>query len=411
MKKIKIFSLLSILFLMLIYTTNVSAIPNNIILFDGEEPKIDTVLGVTINRKDSKNYDVRQTSSNLTNEVDQLKHVDYEVSLLDTFSIKTIQANIIPQTTVIPVGYTVGLKLYTDGVLVVGMSEIETTNNIKVKPYEGSEIKEGDRIIEIDNKAITCTSDLVDFVNESNGDKVTIKYVREEQILTSQIIPAKTSSNEYKLGLWVRDAQAGVGTISFYEPSSGKFAALGHGIIDIDTGKLITIANGEITKANILSVEKGEKGKPGEIRGSLANQETIGDVLKNTRFGIYGKLDNITTLGIGKEDELPVATREEIKTGKAKIICSLENNKKEEYEIEIQKLFLNNNTDNKSMIIKITDERLLEKTGGIIQGMSGSPIIQNGKFVGAVTHVLVSNPTMGYGVFADIMIKQMKEVE
>ena len=164
----------------------------------------------------------------------------------------------------------------------------------------------------------------------------------------------------------------------------------GHGIIDIDTGKLITIANVDITKANILSIEKGRKGEPGEIRGSLAKQETIGSVSKNTRFGIFGKLTNISTLNIGKENEVPVAMREEISTGKAKIICSLENNKREEYEIEIQKIFLNNNSDNKSMVIKITDERLLEKTGGIIQGMSGSPIIQNGKFIGAVTHVTVT---------------------
>ena len=203
----------------------------------------------------------------------------------------------------------------------------------------------------------------------------------------------------------------GVGTISFYEPSTNSFAALGHGIIDIDTGKLVTIANGEVTKANILSVEKGKKGEPGEIRGSLLNQNTIGNVSKNTRFGIYGKLTDISSLDIGKENEIPVAAREEIKTGKAKIICSLENNKKEEYEIEIQKIFINNNSDNKSMTIKVTDERLLEKTGGIIQGMSGSPIIQDGKFVGAITHVLVSNPTLGYGVFADTMIKQMKQVD
>lgn len=203
----------------------------------------------------------------------------------------------------------------------------------------------------------------------------------------------------------------GVGTISFYEPSSNNFAALGHGIIDIDTGNLVTIANGEITRANIINVEKGQRGKPGEIRGSLTNQKTIGKVSKNTRFGIYGKLEDLSNLSISKQKEIPVARREEIKEGKAKLICSLENESSKEYEIEIQKIFLNNNDNNKSMIIKVTDEELLKKTGGIIQGMSGSPIIQNGKFVGAVTHVLISNPVMGYGIFGDLMIKQMKEVE
>ena len=203
----------------------------------------------------------------------------------------------------------------------------------------------------------------------------------------------------------------GVGTISFYEPSTGNFAALGHGIVDIDTGDLVTIANGDITKANILSIEKGERGKPGEIRGSLINQSTVGSISKNTKFGIFGKLNSISDLRNGKYEEIPVATRDEIKLGKAKIICSIENNKTQEYEIEIQKIFLNNNFDNKSMLIKVTDDELLKQTGGIIQGMSGSPIIQNEKLIGVVTHVLVSSPVSGYGLFADTMIKQMKEVE
>ncbi len=191
----------------------------------------------------------------------------------------------------------------------------------------------------------------------------------------------------------------------------GNFAALGHGIIDIDTGQLISIANGEITKANILNIEKGERGKPGEVRGSLINQKTIGNVSKNTRFGIFGRLTNISELKAGKEKALTVASRDEIKVGQASILCSLNNDETEEYSIEIEKVYLNNNIDNKSMLIRVTDENLIKKTGGIIQGMSGSPIIQNGKLIGVVTHVLVSNPEMGYGVFADTMIKQMKEVE
>lgn len=191
----------------------------------------------------------------------------------------------------------------------------------------------------------------------------------------------------------------------------GNFAALGHGIIDIDTGQLISIANGEITKANILNIEKGERGKPGEVRGSLINQKTIGNVSKNTRFGIFGRLTNISELKVGKEKALTVASRDEIKVGQASILCSLNNDETEEYSIEIEKVYLNNNIDNKSMLIRVTDENLIKKTGGIIQGMSGSPIIQNGKLIGVVTHVLVSNPEMGYGVFADTMIKQMKEVE
>lgn len=200
--------------------------------------------------------------------------------------------------------------------------------------------------------------------------------------------------------------QHGVGTATFYEPSTGMFASLGHGITDIDTGDLITISNGELVTTNIVSVQKGEKGKPGELKGSIESSKTIGNVSKNTSFGIFGKITNKSNLRIS-EQEMEVAIREEIKTGKAQIICEIEDGKKEHYDIEIQKVYTTNNRDNKSMLIKVTDKKLLEKTGGIIQGMSGSPIIQNNKFVGAVTHVLVNDPTSGYGVFADIMLKQI----
>ena len=254
-----------------------------------------------------------------------------------------------------------------------------------------------------------CTADLVQTVNSSQGEEISVEYVREGNKYETNIKPSKTVNNEYKLGLWVRDAAAGVGTISFYEPNTGMYGALGHGIIDVDTEELITIAKGELVTTNIIDVVKGEKGKAGEIRGSIHNQKKVGQVYKNTAFGIYGKMENLTSLNINLANAIEVATRDEIKEGPAKIICTLENNKTEEYEIEIQKIMKNNNTNNKSMILKVTDSRLLEKTGGIVQGMSGSPIIQNGKFCGAVTHVLVNDPTSGYGVFADLMLKQIRE--
>lgn len=266
-------------------------------------------------------------------------------------------------------------------------------------------------IVSLDEQAITCTADLIQKVNKSKGKEINIKYVREGSEHNAEITPIQTSANEYKLGLWVRDAAAGVGTITYYEPSTKSFAALGHGILDIDTEKLINIANGEIVTANILSIVKGEKGNPGEIRGTIASKNTIGKVSKNTNLGIYGTIDDISKLNIDTSNELEVALRNEIKTGKAKILCSLENGVREEYEIEIKKIYKNNNIDNKSMLIEVTDQRLLEKTGGIIQGMSGSPIIQDGKFIGAVTHVLVNNPKQGYAVFADMMIKEMREVD
>ena len=184
----------------------------------------------------------------------------------------------------------------------------------------------------------------------------------------------------------------------------------GHGITDIDTGELINIASGEFVTTRILNITKGESGNPGKIQGTIENQVNIGNIDKNTKFGIYGKVDNLSGLSIDTSKEMEVATRGEIQLGKATILCSLDNKNVQEYEIEIEKIFKENNYDNKSMEIKVTDERLLEKTGGIIQGMSGSPIIQNGKFIGAVTHVLVNNPEEGYAVFGDIMLKQAREI-
>ena len=365
MKKLKISILLIILTIALIYASNINSIPGNIILFEGEKLNFNMLIGMSIKTEDE--YEAIQTSSE-NNNSNAVKREIYNIELLNTIPIKTVTANIIPKTEVIPIGTTIGLKLYTDGVLVVGMSEIEDINNEYVKPYEESNIKEGDRIVEINDNAITCTADLIENVNKSNGNTVKIKYVNSDNVYnTDEVKPAKVSNSQYKLGLWVRDAAAGVGTITFYEPSTKNFGALGHGIVDIDTGELIDIANGELTTANVISLVKGEKGNPGEIKGSLNNQNNIGDIAKNTKLGIYGKITNVASLGVGNEAKVPVALRDEIQEGKAKIICSLDNGKREEYEIEIERIFKNNNEDNKSMIIKVTDEKLLEKTGGIIQ--------------------------------------------
>lgn len=291
------------------------------------------------------------------------------------------------------------------------MSEIEGEDNKKYKPYENTGIEEGDRIIKINDTQIDSTDELIETVNMSKGEEIKLEYVHEQETKECSITPVKQGDNDYKLGLWVRDNAAGVGTVTFYEPSTRTFGALGHGISDIDTGELIDIASGEFVTTRILNITKGEIGTPGKIQGTIENQENIGLISKNTRFGIYGTVDNLSSLNIDTSKEMEVATRDEIKTGKATILCSLDNSTPQEYEIEIEKIFKDNNYDNKSMQIKVTDKRLLEKTGGIIQGMSGSPIIQNGKFVGAVTHVLVNEPEEGYGVFADIMLKQAREVE
>ncbi len=401
-KKILIILFLVVIF---IYTCNITLLPNNLILIQGEMLNLKTAYGITLG-KDADSEGILQASSNINkNKVSNIGKLDVKLNLFGKFKVKDMTVNVIPNTKVIPVGKAIGMKLYTDGVLVVGMSEINGK-----KPYENTGIQEGDRIIEINNEKVNSTDELIETVNKSNGKQIAVKYKRNEDIITTSIEPAKTDDDQYKLGLWVRDAAAGVGTMTFYEPSSGMFAALGHGITDIDTSDLIQIANGELVTTNILSIVKGEKGAPGEIRGTIENGVSFGNIYKNTKYGVYGNVLNKSRLELNSAEKIEVALRNEIKTGKAQILCELQDGKIERYEIEIQKLFINNNEDNKSMVIKVTDKRLIEKTGGIIQGMSGAPIIQNGKFVGAVTHVLVNDPTIGYGVFADIMIKQLKEV-
>lgn len=309
---------------------------------------------------------------------------------------------------VIPVGEIVGIKLYTSGVLVVGTSEIQGIDGRMHKPFENSQIKEGDSIIAINENIVNNTSELIDAINICNGEKIEITYKSEDIEKKCEITPIMDKSKEYKIGLWVRDSAAGVGTVTFYNELTQSFAALGHAITDIDTGDIIQTSSGEIDDVNIVSIIKGIDEEPGKIQGAIKSNSTIGNIYKNTQFGIFGIIKNSSNLKLDYSKKMHIATRQEIALGEAKILSDI-NGEPKEYQIEIQKIYLNNNYDNKSLLIKVTDEELLNKTGGIIQGMSGSPIIQNGKFCGAVTHVFVNNPTIGYAVFADKMIQELAE--
>ena len=400
--------LLFVLFIIYIYVLVINYLPDKITIFEGENISLRTFFGITLDSQD-KVLSVSADTGEKT--INKIGSENLSVSLFDKMFLKNIEVSVLPRTTVIPVGNIAGVKLYTSGVLVVGMSEIEGEDNKTYKPYQDTGIEEGDTIVKINDNIISSTDDLIENVNMSNGEKLEVEYVHDEKTKECSITPIKTATDEYKLGLWVRDSAAGVGTVTFYEPSTQKFGALGHGITDIDTGELLNIASGEFVTAKVLNIKKGEDGNPGKIQGTVEEQETIGEIAKNTEFGIYGKIKDMSSLNIDMSKEMEVALRDEIELGKATILCSLDNQTIGEYEIEITKVYKDNNHNNKSMEIKVTDERLIEKTGGIIQGMSGSPIIQNGKFIGAVTHVLVNSSTEGYAIFGDLMIKQSKEVE
>lgn len=378
--------IICIIFLLIIlaYVTNIASIPDSLILFENQEFSFEPILGVKIEETIQAGANLQENTFNSKRE--------YNLSLLG-FNLKTIKANILPTTKVIPLGNLVGIKLYTKGVLVVGVSEIKGEDNKIYRPYEEAGIKQGDSILEVNGETVKTTDELIECVSKCNGDSIDIKYVNDGEILDTILKPVKTSENTYKIGLWVRDSAAGVGTLTFYESSTSSFAALGHGIQDIDTGELVDISSGEFVTSCIIDIEKGKDNSPGKIEGTIEDSTEVGKIYSNTDFGVYGFTTNKSQLNIDSIEEIQVASRNEIELGKASIICTLQNEVRKEYEVQIEKIYINNNENNKSMLIKVTDKELLEKTGGIIQGMSGSPIIQDGKLIGALTHVLLSDPT------------------
>lgn len=323
-------------------------------------------------------------------------------------NIKITAANLVPQIKLIPGGQPIGVKLNVNGVFVVGFSDIETANKRKQSPAVINGIEIGDSIIKVDGQNLNSSRQLANIINNSQGKKINFKIQRKDKVLDISFKPIQSKyNNEYKIGLWVRDSTAGVGTLTFYDPATSKFGALGHPINDVDTGTLLPVKDGKIYKAKIISVEYGERGKPGELKGMFSEEDEIGILQKNTTEGIYGNINNIYGKNNLYTNAIPVARQSEIKEGPAKILTSINGSVVKEYDVNIERLYSQSKPNSKSMVLKITDKELLNKTGGIVQGMSGSPIIQNGKLIGAVTHVFVNKPEMGYGIYIEWMLREI----
>ena len=401
MKHLKRGILLFVLFFIFIYVVSIDNIPQTIEIFQGEEINIPILWGVKISNETKS---IETSSTLYSSTFDEIGEEKLEVSLFDKIRLKTINVNVIEDVDVIPVGAIVGIKLYTNGVMVVGMSSIEGEDGNIYKPYQELEIQEGDFITHINGIEITSTNKLIEEINNSSGQEIELTFNHKEETKTVNIRPVKNKDKKYKLGLWVRDSAAGVGTVTFYNDDTKCFAALGHAITDIDTGEILSTSSGEIDTSRILSIVKGQKDEPGRIEGTINSKTPIGNIYNNTKFGIFGVIKNAENIQLDFNKKMKVASRNEIKLGEATCLSGIDGEIKE-YKLEITKIYPNNNYDNKSMFINITDENLLEKTGGIVQGMSGTPIIQNGKFVGAITHVLVNNPTVRYAVYGDLMLK------
>jgi stage IV sporulation protein B len=319
--------------------------------------------------------------------------------------IKRVQLDILPEIEIVPCGLTVGVHINTDGVLVLGTEKITTGDGQALDPCEGK-LLSGDLILNANGESLGDKKDLKAAVEKSEGDlELTVK--RNDSLLTTTISPAKSAAdNQLKIGAWVRDATQGIGTITYFNPQTRVFGALGHGILDVDTKRLMTVKNGVIMEAQITNVKKGGKGDPGELKGVLHSKSSLGEIKANTPYGIYGFIDIAGMSKIGHE-KMPVGLQDQVHEGPATIYSDVDDTIKE-YDVFIESVNRFTNDETKGMVLRITDQSLLRKTNGIVQGMSGSPIIQDGRIIGAVTHVFVRDPTKGYGIFIENMLKQEK---
>ena len=319
--------------------------------------------------------------------------------------IKTMQVAVAAERTIIPGGHSIGVALYTRGALVVGNGEIKTKQGVRNPALEAG-IQPGDVILQVNGTEVENAAHLSELVNLDQGEAIQMLINRSSQMMHVQVLPAQDiQDGKFRLGLWVRDSTAGVGTLSYNDFINKKYGALGHGIMDPDTGTYLQVKNGEIMISDIIDIKQGAKGEPGELRGTfLDKQEKIGNINVNCEYGIFGDTyKNITNSLF--PDGIKVGSHTSVHEGDASLLTTLDEKGIRQYKCEVVRLLPQDTPTSKGMIIRITDPVLLERTGGIVQGMSGSPIIQDGRMVGVVTHVFINDPTRGYGIYVDWMLK------
>ncbi|NLI57934.1 MAG: SpoIVB peptidase [Clostridium sp.] len=419
--KFIIFLLTCFVILAFIYIKTIFSLPSQITLFENREYTYDFKSPFFVDIKPDtddvlifESTDVSlddghfKLSSPIMFKPQKMGRVNLNMTLFGFIPLKTMQVDVVQDREVVPCGNTIGVKIDVEGFLVIALSEFETLDGKSLAPAKDAGIKPGDLIVEIDKKPVKNISHLIKYLDKFDGKSIHVKYKRGNSYHNTIINPAiSLESEKYQLGMWLRESTAGIGTLTFYDPKTKKFGALGHGITDVDTGILMPLDDGEIVESNILTVKKGKQGEPGELKGILIeDKEKLGVINRNCDQGIYGVLNE------NAKNEFPnklysIGLKDEIKIGAASIMSNIDGKSVEEYDIEIQKISERNIGGSKGMMIKVTDKRLLEATGGIVQGMSGSPILQNGKLIGAVTHVLINDPTKGYGIFIENMMKNI----
>jgi len=383
-------------------------IPNHITLFEGQ--KLDMAKAAPVSAALSSDSSIVTLSQDHKSVSLQAKEQGKNEMFLELagFPVKKVDVNVLKDFKVIPGGQSIGVKLNTIGVLVVGHHQV-TAEEGKVSPGELAGIQVGDIITEINGQKIEKMSDVAPFVQEAGQkqEPLKISLTRESGKVETELMPQKEKGEEnYKLGLYIRDSAAGIGTMTFYHPQSKKYGALGHVISDMDTKKPIVVDDGQIVKSTVTSIEKGSNGNPGEkLARFSSDKEVIGNIKRNSPYGIFGELNRDIKNGI-MDEPLPIALSHQVKEGAAQILTVVDDDEVKLFDIEIVSTIPQKFPATKGMVIKVTDPELIGKTGGIVQGMSGSPIIQDGKLIGAVTHVFVNDPTSGYGVHLEWMLNE-----
>lgn len=341
-------------------------------------------------------------ADSITLKADKIESYQMDLKLFGTIPVKTIDLEVVNDMEVYPVGAPIGIYVKTQGVLVIGVGDVKNTGGMTYSPCSNI-VNKGDYILEVNNEQVTGKKDLINKVKQCNGEDLILTLKREKETVKVKVKPVLDEKGDYKIGLWIRDSAQGIGTLTFVD-EEGRFGALGHGINDVDTGELMEMENGGVYQADIVSIRKGEDGNPGELTGVIdyKSENKLGVISKNTNVGIYGNLSNEEVNQL-KTTSVPIGLKQEIHKGAASVLCQIDGESKL-YDVEITEINLDNDNSNRGIVLKITDENLINLTGGIVQGMSGAPIIQDGKLVGAVTHVFVRDATKGYGVFIENMV-------
>ncbi len=378
------------------------SIPDEIYAIQGNEEEIHFSLPVTV-EKTEKSLPVFRNSSVKLNQNVNLNQ-DYQVSckFLNLIPVKEVAVHVVEKRYVMPSGIPIGIYTKTKGILIIGTGKVTASDGLVYEPADQI-VQSGDYILSVNGKTVSRKEELVELVNASGGKAVVLKILREEKTIELKIKPVLLQDNSYKLGIWVRDDMAGVGTLT-YICQDLKYGALGHPVSDGDTGTMIRLAEGKVYDTDIVGIVKGKDGSPGELTGVINYKEEncLGNIEENTPTGINGTLNKMPE---EMEDAyVEVGMKQDIHTGEAYILSSLDGSL-QQYRIDIDEVDLNCKEENKGILFHVTDDLLLSETGGIVQGMSGSPILQDGKIIGAVTHVFISDATKGYGVFIEKMLE------